>query len=455
MLLSPQYREMVQLLFSSTEIALLSTCFTVLTQHKFHPVEGKETMAKRLICLMGFLLAIVIAGCGNNESGGSIQSGVLGVAITDAPACGFEAVNVTVSKVRVHQSDSASENTAGWTDITLSPARKINLLTLNDPTQPNFALESLGETSLTAGHYTQLRLVLVPNSNNPNLPLANSVVLSTQSNTEIPLDTPSALQSGIKLIHQFDVGSGQRVDLLLDFDVCKSIVTHNNGTYKLKPVIQVIPFVLNGIEGFVDPTLLANHVSVSAQVNGDIVRATVPNTTTAPGKFFLARLPAGVAYDVVITADNHATAVITAVPVPSSTDTTIISTNGAPFTLQPSTTRSISGTVTLMPATDDETVFLAAKQTFNSGPTVTVHSQPATLLTTTPLIGDFEYSLTLPVDAPSLGLYSPSLPIVFISQPAGVAGHYTIQAAATGYVPQSFTVDLSGANATHAFILVP
>ena len=90
-------------------------------------------------------------------------------------------MNVTVSKVLVHQSDNASENTAGWTDITLNPARKINLLNLNDPTQPNLALESLGETPLEAGHYTQLRLVLVPNSNNPNT-RPSPIRLSCQAN---------------------------------------------------------------------------------------------------------------------------------------------------------------------------------------------------------------------------------------------------------------------------------
>jgi hypothetical protein len=139
----------------------------------------------------------------------------LKVSLTDAPSGGFDEVNVTVSKVRVHQSASASENDAGWTDITLSPARKINLLNLT-----NGALEELGETPLAAGHYTQLRLVLVPNS---GVPFANSVVLSGTT-TEIALDTPSGVQSGIKLINQFDVAAGQRVDLVLDFDASKSVV---------------------------------------------------------------------------------------------------------------------------------------------------------------------------------------------------------------------------------------
>src|SRR5206468_10684987 len=124
----------------------------------------------------------------------------------------------------------------------------------------------LGETPLPAGHYTQLRLVLVPNSGSS--PLANSVVLSGTT-TEIALDTPSGIQSGIKLIHQFTVDSGQRVDLLLDFDACKSVLQTGNGTYKLKPVIKVIPTELNGINGFVDKTL--PNVVVTAQQNGQIV----------------------------------------------------------------------------------------------------------------------------------------------------------------------------------------
>ncbi len=404
--------------------------------------------------LMGLLVTVFMAGCGS-DGGGSTQPGTLGVSMTDAPACGFDEVNVTVSKVRVHQSSSASENAAGWTDITLNPARKINLLNLNDPTQPNLALESLGETPLEAGHYTQLRLVLVPNRGSS--PLANSVVLSAQPNNEIALKTPSGIQSGIKLIHQFTVGSGQRVDLLLDFDACKSIVQTGNGTYKLKPVIKVIPFVLNGIEGFVDTALLNSHVVVSAQIDGDIVRATVPNTMT--GEFFLAHLdPTNcptMCYDVVITADGRATAVIAAVPVASSTSITTVSTSGAPITLSGSTTHDIGGTVTLNnPATDDETVVVAAKQALNGGPTVTVKSQPATVVDGDPP-GDFAYNLTLPIAAPSRGPYATPLPILFTQQPAAVAGHYTVQASATGYVTQSFGKDISLGNATQDFALTP
>ena len=351
--------------------------------------------SKPITWLLGLLLTVVVAGCGSGGGGTTAQPGTLGVSLTDAPACGFDEVNVTVSKVRVHQSDNASENAAGWSDITLTPPRKINLLDLD-----NGALASLGETPLEAGHYTQLRLVL---DRNTGQSLANSVVLKNTT-AEIALVTPSAVQSGIKLIHQFDVGSEQRVDLLLDFDACKSIVTRSNGTYALKPVIKVIPFEQNGIVGFVDKAL--PNVVVSAQDNnGEIVRATVPN---ADGKFFLAYLdPTNcptACYNVVITADSHATAVITGVPVPTSTSITAVSTSGAPIpvvtppTLEASATHSISGTVTLNPlSATDETVFVAAKQTLGSDLTVTVKSQVA-VSEVDPQnnpTGNYPYALTL------------------------------------------------------------
>jgi len=395
--------------------------------------------SKPLTWLMGLLLTILIAGCGSGgDGGGSTQPGVLGVSMTDAPACGFDAVNVTVSKVRVHQSDNASEHAGGWTDITLTPPRKINLLDLN-----NGALESLGETSLAAGHYTQLRLLLVPN--------ANSVVLQGDP-AEIPLVTPSAVQSGVKLIHQFTVNSGQRVDLLLDFDACKSIVQTGNGTYKLKPVIKVIPFALNGIEGFVNTALLTSHVVASAQFSGEIVRATVVNMDT--GKFFLAHLDPAKDYDVVITADDHATAVIAAVPVEPAPGITAVSTSNQPILLDSSATGSISGTVKLDPAIDDATVFVSAKQTFSSGPTVTVKSQVATVLDGGSL-GDYGYNLTLlPIAAPSLGPYSTHLPITLTSQPT-VAGKYSVEASATGYSTKSVNLDISAGSLTQNFPLIP
>lgn len=380
------------------------------------------------------IAAATLVACGGGGSSPApaptATMGTLGVSMTDAPACGFDAVNVTVNKVRVHQSSTASDTDSGWTDITLSPARKINLLNLT-----NGVLESLGQTTLAPGHYTQLRLVLDANTGSG---LANSVV-RTGSTTEVSLTTPSAVQSGIKLVNEFDVVAGQRVDLVLDFNACKSVVTTGNGKVMLKPVVKVVPTSINGISGFISPALLASHVSVSAQQNGAIVSATVPSAT---GEFFLSRLTPG-NYDVVITADDRAASVVAAVPVASTTSTTALSTAAAPITLATSTSASIAGAVTMTPASATEPAFVAAKQSFAAGPTVVIKYTGADLSTGA-------YTLAkLPVAAPQYTAYSATLPLVFTQNLTSTpgAGKYTVEASATGYATKSITpVDITTAN---------
>jgi len=111
------------------------------------------------------------------------------------------------------------------------------------------------------------------------------------------------------------------------------------------------------------------------------------------------------------------------------------------------------------PSATDETIFVAAKQTFGSVPpltVVTVKSQvavpqfdPQTNLPT----GDYQYALTLPIAAPSLGPYNTLLPILFAPQPM-VAGIYAVEASATGYVPKSVdNVNISTGDKTQDFSL--
>ncbi len=403
-----------------------------------HGYKKCDTLS--FMALVMVLLGVFLFGCGGSGSSGS-QPGTLGVSLTDASTSDFSAVNVTVSKVRVNQSDSASENDPGWSEITLDPPRKIDLLHLT-----NGVLEDLGQTSLPAGHYTQLRLVL---SMNTGTTIANPVVTSGTT-TEIPLITPSAVQSGIKLIHEFDVAPGQRVDLTLDFNALKSIVTQGNGSYVLMPVIQVVPTVLTGIGGFVDPSLLSDNVMVSSEVSGTAIRSTVPDPQT--GEFLIDHLAAG-NYDLVITADGHATGVIAGVPVSDATNTavvTMVSTSTAPISLPTSTMRKIGGTVALLKSSSTPTVaYVDAKQIFKGGPTVTVKSQ------TVDLLSGGTFTLSLPVAVPQLGQYGTgTLPIALIPQVA-FGGKYTAEASASGYQTQSFSVDISTSDAILKFLLTP
>jgi hypothetical protein len=374
--------------------------------------------------------AVLLSACGGG--GGSSTAagqGTLSASLTDAPACGFDQVNVTVSKLRAHQSSSANENDDGWSDITLNPAVKVNLLDLS-----NGVLKALGQTSLPAGHYTQLRLVL--SSNGGATPLANSVVPS--GGAETALVTPSAIQSGIKLVNDFDIAANSKTDLVLDFDACKSIVTRGNGSYGLKPVIKVTPWASSGgIVGEVNTALVASKPVVTAQVNGIVVKSTVPDSA---GIFNLSPLTAGT-YTVVVTSDAHASEVITGVPV-TAQGLTAVSTTATPL---PMPAASVSNTVSgkILPTAAEGSA--RATQSFGGTPVEIAYKAADTTTGA--------YSFALPVGAPMLGQYGGTLPIALSAQTAA-AGKYSVDASASGYKTSTpASVDVTGGNVTTNFTL--
>ena len=376
--------------------------------------------------LIALPLPFLFAACGGGD-GGDAGTGTLHVSLTDAPACGFEHVYVTVNKVRVHASASAADTDSGWTDIALSTPQKIDLLSLT-----NGVLTDLGTAPLPAGQYQQLRLVLSPNQGNT---LANFVVV-TGSGTEQALATPSGTQSGYKIIQPFTVQTNTLVDLVLDFNACKSVVQQGNGGYSLKPVVTATPTVVSGsITGYV-PGAQAG-ATVYAEQNGQVIRGTVADST---GKFVLSPLvqsSSNGAYDVVVV-DNalptgHATGIIRAVPVPANTASTV-STAAAPITLPSSTTNTASGT-----ATPSAQATLRALQTISSV-SYEITSANANLDTGA-------YSLALPAAAPLVGTYSTTLPIA-LSAVTAVAGQYSVQATSASGATQGTSVNVSAGNQT-------
>lgn len=383
--------------------------------------------AIRLMAGTAVAAAAILAGCGGG--GADTGSGTLRVSLTDAPACGgYDAVYVTVSKVRVHSSASAAETQGGWSDIDIVPPKRVDLVTL-----ANGVLLELGQTALPAGKYQQIRLVL---GDNATTPFANAVMPTGGAQAE--LDTPSAQRSGIKLQANVDVPAGQTVDVVLDFDACRSVVTRgNSGRFNLKPVIAVVPMISVGaISGYAVTDAPAADVKVSAQSGGVVVKETV---VASGAKFNLAPIAAG-NYDVVFTAAGHVTRVVAAVPAFTAGDT-VMSTSLAPIALPVSATGTVGGTVT--PA--EALASVRALQAIGTTAIVEVASVNADGLTGA-------YAFTLPTAA--IELASPVWPAPPITAPpayaftavAGTAGLYTLGAAATGYAtttpaaPGTYTV---------------
>src|ERR1700756_4876606 len=93
--------------------------------HEFH-IADRDYASRRP---KGGGIPVSTSGTTTPTSG---DSGTLRLAMTDAPACGYDAVNVTVVKVRVHQSSTATDSDPGWSEVVLSPAKRLDLLSLTN-----------------------------------------------------------------------------------------------------------------------------------------------------------------------------------------------------------------------------------------------------------------------------------------------------------------------------------
>lgn len=379
----------------------------------------------------------LLAACGGG--GSSSAPGTLRVALTDAPACGYDEVNVTVQKVRVHQSSTAAEGDSGWSEVVLNPARKINLLDLT-----NGVLEELGQTELPAGSYSQLRLQLASNSG--AAPLANSLVLTGSDGNEIPLDTPSAQQSGLKMNLNLTVQSNEVADLVLDFDACKSVVVRgNSGRYNLKPVVSVLPRVrLDGLvaEGHVAPAIALGTTSVSLQQNGVPVRSTVPMND---GRFVLYPVPAGT-YDLVVSAEGRVTAVMTGVPI-SESSRTFATPTGTAIDPPAGTPRAATGAVSISGSSTVPSAMVRATQAVSSTRVERI-ARPADADT-----GD--YALPLVAGSPVFTAYSAAATTLSFAADDSQAGKFRLEASTEGKAPVTAEIDVTAEDKDTPLVFAP
>ena len=385
-----------------------------------------STRSLALLSSPAIVAAAVLVACGGGGSDSS-ATGTLRLSLTDAPACGYDSVFVTVEKVRVHKSGSAADSDGGWSEVVLAPAQRVDLLTLTNGT-----LLPLGQTALPAGTYNQMRLVLSPNSS--STPLANAI--KPTGGTETALTTPSGAQSGLKMNINIDVAADKVADFAIDFDACKSFVkAGNSGQYLLKPVLSVLPILSDAglrIVGYVDTSLVAAGTAVSAQANGLPVRATPPDAT---GKFVLYPVPAGT-YDLVITAAGRVNAVMTGVPVVTTAFTNIGSATARINTPVSANSYAASGTLTANASPANTGGSVRATQALSGGPTLEVGYANADAVTGT-------YSLTLPAGAPAQLAYAVGATTFTFVADASNAGKYKLAASATGFTPKSTDITLT------------
>lgn len=193
------------------------------------------------------------------------------VRLTDSPG-DFDTVNVDIVGVQVHRSPGEQET--GWIDLEGINTGVVNLLDLTDGAEI-----VLADASIPSGMISQMRLVLGEN---------NELVMDGQS---IPLETPSAQQTGLKLLINETLEDGITYSFLLDFDAAKSVVkAGGTGNYILKPVITVVTEATSGaIEGIINPA--TENVAVMAIQGDDTIKSTYAPQNVA--EYLLGGLPEG------------------------------------------------------------------------------------------------------------------------------------------------------------------
>ena len=218
----------------------------------------------------GAILAVcaTLAGCGGGGSGPSTtaSTGTLRVAMVDAPALDIASLDVTISQVQAHISDTGNADDTDESHFkTLSSgAQSINLF---PGTVKAEAL--LGSGTLPSGRYSQIRL------------LVTSATVTNKAGQTFPVTVPGGSQSGLKVNVDYSINSNNINTVLLDFDIAHSLIQQGNGNYRLKPVIKGVVKVLSGtITGTVkDATgaLLAGAVVTATSSAGTSSSITLPD----------------------------------------------------------------------------------------------------------------------------------------------------------------------------------
>ena len=180
------------------------------------------------------VLALASFACGsNNPSGPSAGSGTLNMRLTDSPFSDAKAVLVTFSEVQAHRED------AEWATVPFVPAAAFRTCDLKKLEGP---IDFLGGGLLTAGHYTQVRLVVssatiyFDTATDPAAPACVTGDAPVLAGAKANLTIPSG---EVKLNRGFDLAADGTTTIVLDFDGDKSIHQTGNGAYMMSPVVAI------------------------------------------------------------------------------------------------------------------------------------------------------------------------------------------------------------------------
>lgn len=197
--------------------------------------------------LIFFSMLVILIACNeendpyNDDNNDNKANPVLSVKLVDALS-GYDAVNIDILFMK-------AKIDSDWVDF---PVENPGVYNLQEFINGN-SLLMIGDTSLSPGVITELRLILGED---------NTVVVDGES---FELKTPSGQTSGYKIkMDPQPLESGGIYSLVIDFDVSESVHQTGNGKYMLKPVVRgYLETAIGGISGVVEPPDGAYYVEAT------------------------------------------------------------------------------------------------------------------------------------------------------------------------------------------------
>ena len=240
--------------------------------------------------ITSIIVLLLVLSCGDSDSSNTTETAKVSVRLVDDPG-DYQNVFVEVIDVMVKYdggSNDENDDDSGWESLGIINPGVYDLLELTGGVN----LELVDDEEIETGTIKQIRLILGED---------NSVVLEGETEAR-PLNTPSAQQSGLKVMINQEILAGFNYDFILDFDVDESIVmAGNSGNINLKPVLRASLEVNSG-------TLAGNvtNLDVAVEVTVDNGQGLTASTMIdAAGNFEIPGLPAGF-YSVIVTPDPNA-----------------------------------------------------------------------------------------------------------------------------------------------------
>ncbi len=308
------------------------------------------------------VLLFMISAC-------SGSNGRLSLSLSDAAIDDYSAVYVTIDRVEVNRLDSESDpDDESWETVFI-PEATYNLLEL-----VNGVRSELGMASLTAGEYSQMRLILGTTPDDSINILSQShefahYVIDADDNEVHELTVPSGYQTGIKIVTGFTISEAETTELILDFDAAQSVVVAgNSGNYLLKPTIRILDqaeyAVVTGTVSDADSAVVISGALMSLQQYDaaasdpkDEVVVSSATLTSDLGEYALFVAPD--TYNIVATAGGY---VAEALAITLAAGDAIADTN---FALATSATGTVAGSVTIDGADDETYATLSFRQSLS------------------------------------------------------------------------------------------